>query len=155
MPEMHSTHGTIWALFGHRLALEGPDGRLLVDLGPEGAKALSTQSVTLKVGDAVAVTGERKPSEIRAAAITGPDGIRHAVVRSGPEGKEAVPADPATAVAALRQAGYQVDGVPVRKPKHFEIRARQGDGDYAVHVTFAGVIRKAVALGDGPAQVTA
>ena len=33
MPEMHSTHGTIWALFGHRLALEGPDGRLLVDLG--------------------------------------------------------------------------------------------------------------------------
>lgn len=152
MPEMHSTHGTIWALFGHRLALEGPDGRLLVDLGPEGARALAAQSVTLKVGDAVTVTGERKPSEIKVAAITGPDGLRHAVARPGPQGKESMPADPATAVAALRQAGYQVDGLPVRKPKHFELRGRKGGGDYTVHVTFAGVIRKAVALADSPAR---
>jgi hypothetical protein len=142
MPETHSIHGTIWALFGHRLAVEGPDGRVLVDLGPEGARALAAQGVTLSVGDAVAVTGERKPTEIKAAAITGPDGVRHAVARPGPAGTDAAPADPARALAALHQAGYRVEGVPARKPKHFEIRASRDGGLYAMHVTFAGLIRK-------------
>lgn len=153
MPEMHSTHGTIWALFGHRLALEGPDGRILIDLGPDGATALAGQSVILKVGDAVAVTGETKPTEIRATAITGPDGIRHAIVRPSPAGKDAAPADPATALAALRQAGYQLDGEPARKPKHFEVRARKDGVSYTAHVTFAGVIRKAVTVADSTARV--
>ncbi|MGU3362335.1 hypothetical protein ACLBWX_18580 [Methylobacterium sp. M6A4_1b] len=152
MSEMHSTHGTIWALFGHRLAIEGPDGRILVDLGPEGARALARRSVTLKVGNAVAVTGERRPTEIKAAAITGPDGLRHAIAHPGPKGKDEASADPATALAALRQAGYQAEGVPARKPKHFEVRASKDGGHYAVHVTFAGVIRKAEALPDSSVE---
>ncbi|KQP89759.1 hypothetical protein ASF60_18675 [Methylobacterium sp. Leaf113] len=149
MSPSRSTHGTIWALFGHRLALECPEGRVLVDLGPEGAEALARAAVTLKPGDAIAVTGEQKPSEIKASAITAPDGTRHRIPRSRPEDGDAGKADPALALAALQQAGYQVDGEARRKPKHFEIHARKDGGHFEAHVTFAGVIRKTKTISNG------
>lgn len=154
MPESHNTHGTIWALFGHRLAIEGPDGRVLVDLGPEGAEALARASVILKPGDAIAVTGTRKPTEIRASVITGPDGLRRIIDRSHSKGGEEIPADPAAALAALRSAGYAVEGEARRKPKHFEIPASKDGGRFETHVTFAGVIRKTKALQEGKALPT-
>ncbi|KQP67774.1 hypothetical protein ASF41_21395 [Methylobacterium sp. Leaf111] len=146
MPPTCSTHGTIWALFGHRLAIESPEGRVLVDLGPEGARALALAGVTLTPGDAIAVTGERKPSEIKAIAITAPDGMRHAIARPRPEDGDAGQADPTVAFAALRKAGFQVEGEARRRPKHFEIRARKDGGYVEAHVTFVGVIRKTKAL---------
>ena len=47
MNDMQEASGTIWAVFGHRFAIEGKEGRFLADLGPKGA-----EGIELKVGDA-------------------------------------------------------------------------------------------------------
>lgn len=131
--------GTIWAQFGHRLAIEGTDGRVLADLGPKGAEGL-----TLKPGDTVAVTGERKPSEIKVATLTLADGTVHTIdwpkKPDHAEGK--APADAAAAIAAVAAAGYAVDGAPVRKPRHFEIVGTRAGARDTLHVEFDGRIRK-------------
>lgn len=147
MSEQQSTQGTIWAVFGHRLAIEGPNGRVLVDLGPEGAKALTLQMARpLKEGDSIAVSGERKPSEIKVTSITLPDGTCHTVPWKKPPhlgGPGHAPADPAHAVTALERAGYRVDGEAKRRPKHFEIPATKDGQAYEAQFDLDGTIRKA------------
>ncbi|MCJ2036047.1 hypothetical protein [Methylobacterium sp. J-068] len=147
-PDLHGARGTIWAVFGHRLAIEGPDGRILVDLGPEGAKGLA-----LKPGDTIAVTGERRPSEIKVASLTLPDGTQHAIPWKAPHhpGKpDHAPADPAIAVAALERAGYRLEGEVKRKPKHFELRAVKDGTAFAMHVALDGTIRRANPVAETP-----
>ncbi|NEU13268.1 nucleotidyltransferase family protein [Methylobacterium sp. BTF04] len=141
MNETQQAHGTIWAVFGHRLAIEGATGKHLADLGPKGAKGLS-----LKVGDTITVAGEAKPSEIKVATLTFSDGTTHTIVWDKPHAAEMPPADPERARDALRQAGYRIEGEPKRKPKHFELQGIRDGGRFEVHVALDGTIRKAKAL---------
>lgn len=115
MTDLQTATGTIWAVFGHRLAVEGPDGRFLADLGPEGAKGL-----TLTPGDTVTVTGERKPSEIKVSRLILGDGPARPIAWPAKADKPGhAPADPEAALAAARRAGYAPSGEARRKPKHF------------------------------------
>ena len=128
--------GTVWAIFGHRFAIEGAEGRLLADLGPKGS-----EGVTLAIGDTVTVEGERKPSEIKVAQLTTADGTAHAV--AWPEKHADRAADPAAAIAAAAAAGYRVTGEPERKPKHFDVPAEKDGQAVRLHVALDGTLRKA------------
>ncbi|SFG30132.1 hypothetical protein [Methylobacterium gossipiicola] len=136
MSHHHEATGTIWAVFGHRFALEGPGGRILADLGPEGAAGL-----TLTPGDTVTVAGERKPTEIKVHRLTLGDGSVHTVAR--PAKAESTPADPQAALGVARVAGYAPSGEPKRKPKHFEVPATRDGAAFTLHVTLDGHLRKA------------
>ena len=46
----------------------------------------------------------------------------------------------------LRRAGFEPNGEPRRKPKHFEIDAAKGGRLFEMHVTFAGEVRHAKPL---------
>ena len=127
--------GTVWAVFGHRFALEGADGRHLADLGPKGA-----EGVALRVGDAITVEGEQKPSEIKVARLTTADGTVHSVTWPDKPGKEA--GDPAAAIAAAEAAGYRVTGEPERRPKHIEVPAEKDGRAVRLHVDGDGTVRE-------------
>ncbi|HJE25621.1 MAG TPA: hypothetical protein K8W01_18395 [Methylorubrum populi] len=141
MNETVRASGTIWGVFGHRLALDGAEGRVLVDLGPTGIEGLD-----LKIGDPVSVSGQRKPSEIKVTGLTLADGTERVLKwpdrppRDGLKPGEAV--DPAPAVANVKAAGYVAEGPPRRKPKHFEITAFKDGKRHELHVGLDGAIRK-------------
>ena len=126
--------GTVWAIFGHRFAVEGAEGRLLADLGPKGGEGLA-----IAVGDTVSVEGERKPTEIKVAHLTTADGTVHAIAWP----RKDAAADPGAAVAAAMAAGYRVTGEPERKPKHFELAAEKDGAAVRLHVAFDGTLRAA------------
>lgn len=52
--------GTVWAVFGHRSAIEGSRGRFLADLGSN-----EFESVEIRPGDAISRRDTRKPTEIK------------------------------------------------------------------------------------------
>jgi hypothetical protein len=141
MDDIQEVTGTVWAVFGHRFAIEGAQGRFLADLGPKGAEAAS-----LKVGDAVLLKGTHKPSEIKVASITWADGRVQAVEwpeKPSPEKNgHHTPADPALALAAVRAQGYVVESEPARKPRHFEVVGAKDGRRCAIHVDLDGTIRK-------------
>jgi hypothetical protein len=135
MSDQQEVSGTVWAVFGHRLAIEGSDGRYLADLGPKGA-----EGVRIAAGDKVSLKGERRPTEIRVTSITLGDGASREI--PWPKKPEHGEADPATAVAAAEAAGYTVEGAPKRKPKHFEILGTKDGARHELHLEFDGTIRK-------------
>ena len=135
MTDQQDVSGTVWAVFGHRLAIEASDGRYLADLGPKGA-----QGVRIAAGDKVSLTGECRPSEIKVASITLGDGTSRTI--AWPSKPEHGPADPAVAIAAAQAGGYAVEGEPRRKPKHFEVLGTKDGARHELHVTFDGTIRK-------------
>jgi hypothetical protein len=156
MNDTHSFTGTVWAVFGHRFAVEGQDGPVLADLGPKGS-----EGIAIAKGDTVSFTGERKPSEIKVTSLTLKDGtVReiawpkkpHDEKKSHDEKKNAdekpvhEPADPAAAIAAVKAAGYAIEGEPKRKPKHFEIVGSKDGARHEVHVGLDGGIHKAKPL---------
>lgn len=135
MNDTQEVSGTVWAVFGHRLAIEGSAGRFLADLGPKGAAGL-----TVAVGDAVSLRGERKPTEIKVTSITlNQDAARAITWPAKPDQDEA---DPSAAIAAAKDEGYAVEGEPKRKPKHFEIVGTKDGARHELHVAFDGTIRK-------------
>ena len=144
MNDTQTITGTVWAVFGHRLAIEAQDGRVLADLGPKGAEGIATAP-----GDTVTVTGERKPSEIKVTSITLKDGIVRGIAwpkKSHEEKEDLALADPAAALAAVKADGYAVEGGPKRKPKHFEIVGAKDGVRHEIHVELDGKIRKAKPL---------
>ncbi|MDP4005818.1 hypothetical protein [Methylobacterium sp. NEAU K] len=142
MTDMHDATGTVWAVFGHRFALDGAGGRILADLGPKGAAG-----ITLAVGDRVSLRGSRKPSAIKVASLTLADGSTRTIDWPETAGPGHPPAYPALAIRAAEAAGYAVSGRPERKPKHFELVGSKDGVDHAIHVALDGRIRKAEALG--------
>jgi hypothetical protein len=136
--------GVIEHVFAHRFTLLSGDKIDLADLGPKGAEAFA-----LEKGMPVKLEGERRPSEIKVTRIARKGGrfveVEHKKPHHGPKHHhhpEGI-ADPHLALEAARQAGWTVHGRPDRKPKHFEVLAYQGDGDWTeLHVDFAGVIYK-------------
>jgi hypothetical protein len=144
MTTLQEAAGTVWAVFGHRVAIEGREGRFLADLGPKGADGLE-----IAVGDDISVRGARKPSEIKVTSLTLKDGTVHEVAwpnkpHGGKGGNE--PADPSAALAAVEAQGYAVAGEPARKPKHFEIVGAKDGVRHEIHVAFDGTIRKTKSL---------
>lgn len=135
MNEQQDVSGTVWAVFGHRLAIEGPGGRTLADLGPKGAAGIK-----ISAGDTVFLKGERKPTEIKVTSLILGDGTAHAI--PWPKKPEHGEADPAAAIAAVEAEGYAVEGEPRRKPKHVEVVGSKDGTRHELHVAFDGTIRK-------------
>jgi len=137
--------GVIEHVFAHRFTLLSDDQAYLADLGPKGAEAFQLQQ-----GLSVKLEGERRPSEIKVTRIGKRGGrfveVEHKKPHHGPKHHHHhpdLPADPRAALAAVKQAGWTAHGKPERKPKHFEVLAYQGEGDWIeLHVDFGGTIYK-------------
>lgn len=135
--------GVIEHVFAHRFTLICNDQAYLADLGPKGADAFP-----LSPGLAVRLEGEQRPSEIKVARIARKGGtfvdVEHKKPHHGPKHHHPdAPADPRVVLAAVKNAGWTVVGQPKPKPKHFELLAQRGAGEWTeLHVDFAGVIYK-------------
>ena len=143
MSDTITLSGTIADVFAHRFTLTTDTGTVLADLGPKGA-----ERITPATGDAVTITGERKPSEIKVTSLTRRG---ETVDLSHDKGPDHAPADPKPVLAAVEKAGLAPLGEPRRKPKHFEVLARDRDGHHhELHVAFDGTVskRKPVAADD-------
>ena len=130
--------GTVRDLFAHRFTLETDQGLLLADLTPEGLDLIS-----LSLGDSIEIAGERKPSEIKVRRLTRGETTIDVPPKPKPgkhHGHEAE-ADPDKAIDAVRLAGFEPNGEPRRKPKHFEIDATKDGRLFEMHVSFAGEVR--------------
>jgi hypothetical protein len=150
-PHEHDPHpirkisGMVTDIFAHRFVLKTKDGTLLGDLTPHGAT-----EVRLHIGDAVDIEGEQKPSEIKVSKITHEGRtivIAHKPPKHDDKHTDHHPhADPAPALAAAKAAGYRIVGEPRRKPKHFEVLGRNGNGFHELHIELDGHIRKSRSL---------
>lgn len=135
--------GTIEHVFAHRFTLTADGQTHLADLTPKGLEAFPIEE-----GMSVSLEGERRPSEIKVTRIAAhgrePVSIEHKKPHHAPGHKHAdVPPDPARVLGALKADGWAARGEPRRKPKHFEVLARQDDGPWTeLHVDFAGAIYK-------------
>jgi hypothetical protein len=133
--------GTVGDVFAHRFVLETADGKVLADLGPKGAEKFRP-----KTGDRVQLEGESKPSEIKVHSITREGDEPVLIGHRKPmheDAHEHAFADPKIAVRAAEKAGYYVVGEAQRKPKHFELRARDAKGNMVeLHIELDGHIRK-------------
>jgi hypothetical protein len=138
-----SIQGKVADIFAHRFVVQTKVGKYLADLGPEGAK-----QVSLEAGDEVVLKGEAKPSEIKISEISRNGGamfhLEHKMFHLEHKKKphEYGPAEPETALNAVRAAGYEILAAPKRKPKHFEVLARKGRTMSELHVELDGHIRK-------------
>jgi hypothetical protein len=109
----------------------------LADLGPE-----SVDLIALTSGMHVSLTGEMKASELRANTVSIGDGpvllLRAHKVAGARER-----ADPDAALSSAEAQGFLAIGQPRRKPKHFEILAKNRDGEFReLHFEFDGSLRK-------------
>ncbi len=135
--------GVIAHVFAHRFVLICQGHAYLADLGPKGADAFA-----LEQGLAVRLEGEQRPSEIKVDRIARKGGtfvaIEHKKPHHGPKHHHVnAPANPRNVLTSVKEAGWTVSGTPERKPRHFEILAQHGAGDWTeLHVDFAGVIYK-------------
>ncbi|MEG2805352.1 hypothetical protein [Stenotrophomonas sp.] len=92
--------------------------------------------------------GEQRPSEIKVARIARKGGafveLEHKKPHHGPKHHHPdAPADPRIVLAAVKKAGWTVSGEPERRPKHFEVVARQGAAAWTeLHVDFLGTVYK-------------
>ncbi len=135
--------GTIEHVFAHRFTVLSGTTVHLADLGPKGAQAFA-----LEPGLAVRLEGEQRPSEIKVLRIARKGGrfveVHHAKPHHAPKHAHPdLPADPQQALAAVNRADWKARGEPRRKPKHFEVLARQRGGGWTeLHVDFAGTIYK-------------
>jgi hypothetical protein len=145
MPHHETTtlSGVIQYVFAHRFTVQSDGTVYLADLGPKGV-----EQFPLDPGLTVTLTGEVRPSEIKVREISaaGRELIRleHKKPHHGPARHQpGEDADPMRALAAAREAGWTPNGAPQRKPKHFEVLARRGGGNWAeLHVDFSGAIYK-------------
>jgi hypothetical protein len=147
MPPHHTVEysGAVGDVFAQRFVLVTAGGNILADLGPKGAELFK-----LRTGDAVRITGEKKPSEIKVHTIA-LDGQPAVVIdheKKPPPHHEDAHADPVIALRAADAAGFTALGEPRRKPKHFELRARDAKGrDVELHIELDGRIRKQKPVG--------
>jgi hypothetical protein len=144
MPDHHTKiSGTITHIFAHRFVVTTARGAILADLTPHGAA-----QVSLHIGDDVTLDGELKPSELKVTRFTcrdksvSIDHKKHHPDHRGHHNGHHPHADPAVALAAARDAGFETAGEPQRKPKHFEILGRRNGEWSELHVELDGHIRK-------------
>lgn len=138
MSEQHrKLSGTITHVFAHRFVVATPDGAVLADVTPHGMEV-----VNLRVGAAVQLEGEMKPSELKVFRFTC-NGKSVAIEHKKKHHHDHHdPADPEVARRALRQAGFEPVGEPRRKPKHFEVLGLRHGVYSELHIELDGHIRK-------------
>ena len=127
--------GKVTHIFAHRFVLETDEGAILGDLTPHGQN-----DVALKVGDAITIEGEMKPSELKVARLTRGKETVEIGHDHGPD--HHAPADPQIVLKAAKKAGYETLGEPRRKPKHFEVLGRRDGKLEELHIELDGHIRK-------------
>ncbi len=135
MSDTTTLSGTVADVFAHRFTLKTAAGTVLADLGPKGA-ALAT----LSSGDAVTVTGEQKPSELKVRSLT----LKGQTIDlpRDEKPKHEAEADPEVVRKAVEAAGFTIVGAFRRGPRHFDVPARDRDGTALdLHVGFDGTIR--------------
>ncbi len=137
--DQKSVTGEVTDIFAHRFVVRTESGKILADLGPEGA-----EQVRLKQGDRVALAGDMKPSELKVSTIARNDAPPVTLNRRKehhPRDNDEV--DPGPALKAVEAGGFEVLGQPRRKPKHFEILGRDAAGDLVeLHVELDGMLRR-------------
>lgn len=131
-----TVEGEISEVFAHRFVVRTAEGAVLADLGPKGAK-----KADVKIGDKVKLTGKQSPSELKVATFE--RGGETIEIQEPEEHEDHEPADPAAALKAVKDLGHEVVGEPRRKPRHFEVLAKDGKGaHHEHHVTLEGEVRK-------------
>jgi len=133
---VYSHHGTVRDVFGHRFVLTTVDGPVLADVGPHAPAA-----VKLKPGARVKISGQRTPCEIKVSIFQSGSGKPVEIPRKPNKTGRHKEGGMVAAKAAL-DAGYIVEGEPVRKSKHFELMAIRGGRRYELHIRPNGDIRK-------------
>jgi hypothetical protein len=139
--------GTVADIFAQRFVLATSDGRVLADLTPRGA-----DQVRLREGDEVEIFGERRPSEVKVMRVLLRDGRAIRIEHKPPRPERGQPphhdrhsaeADSERALRGALREGFTTVSRPRRKPKHFELLARDEAGAFVeLHVEFDGHIRK-------------
>jgi hypothetical protein len=128
--------GTITHVFGHRFVVETGKGAVLADLTPHGAERHAVH-----IGQVVSLLGEMKPSELKVSRLTA--GNTTITIEHKKKPHDHHPhAEPADAIKAARDAGFEPLGRPRRKPKHFEVLGRRDDRLIELHIELNGHIRK-------------
>lgn len=150
--------GTVTDVFGNRVILQDQSGRTLVDLGPPHASTLRVAP-----GERLTVVGEPRENGFHARTVTREDGTTTTIERGPPpKGDRAGPRPERTAdergpgrrmeaarvsERELRQRlaslGYTDIREIERKPRHFEVTARNPRGERVeLHVDLDGTISK-------------
>jgi hypothetical protein len=133
---MQTISGEVTDVFAHRFVVKTSVGRRLADLGPRGA-----DRVTLREGDRVELSGEQKPSELKVSRISLNGGQAIVIGQEMPHAH--ADGDAERAIAEVEAKGFTVLGGPLRKPKHFEVLARDTSGGLVeLHLELNGAIRK-------------
>jgi hypothetical protein len=131
-----SITGKITHVFGHRFVVETSQGSVLADLTPKGA-----EQHAVRVGEVVTLSGEMKPSELKVSHLTAGKTTITIEHENKPH-EDHSHAEPAIAMKAARDAGFEPLGQPRRKPKHFEVLSRRDRQLTELHVELDGRIRK-------------
>lgn len=129
--------GVVRDVFGHRFVLTTDDGPILADVGPH-----PRESVKLKAGAKVNITGRQTPSEIKVHLFQSGRGkivVLRKPEKDHPRDEES---DLAAAANVALDAGYIVEGDPIRKSKHFQLKTIRGGRRYELHVMPNGDIRR-------------
>jgi hypothetical protein len=152
--EVVTLTGIVRNVFAHRFTLEADGKVYLADLGPKGAEIFSL-SEKLEIS----LKGEQRPSELKVIEIAAKGKTLVALHHEKPHhrpghhaGRHPAPhdADPKLAVRSAEIAGWKPTGMPQRKPHHFEVLARQGNGPWAeLHIDLDGSLYKVKALPPG------
>lgn len=139
--------GEVREIFGNRVIVEGPAGRVLVETGPDGRSRAA-----LAPGDKVVIDGVQRDGFIHASGVAKSGGPRIELSR-GPEagpgerpgarrGGDAAYREDAV-LQAVGRAGFRDAKVIDVKKHHAEVAAVSADGkSYELHVEFDGRIRK-------------
>jgi hypothetical protein len=131
-----SITGKITHVFGHRFVVETSQGAKLADLTPDGA-----EQYAVRIGEIVSLAGEMKPSELKVSRLTAGNTTITIEHKKKPHHHHPH-AEPADAMKAARDAGFEPLGQPRRKPKHFEVLGRRDHRLTELHVELNGNIRK-------------
>ncbi len=133
--------GAVTEIFAHRFVLTTAGGAVLADLGPAGAKRFA-----LKKGDRVRIAGEKWPTEVKVRAIAREGEATVDIEHAEPPHHEL--ADPLIALRAADEAGFTPLGEPHRKPRYFELRARDAKGRaFELHIDHGGRIARQRPIG--------
>lgn len=140
MSDQVRVSGKIIHLFAHRFVVQTTKGAILADITPRGI-----EQIALRVGNAVTLEGEMKPSELKVTRLTCEGRtieIEHKKKPHHDHHGEHGPADPKIVLKAARAAGYEPVAAPRRKPKHFEVLGRRDNRFTELHIELDGHIRK-------------
>jgi len=113
------------------------EGPVLADVGHH-----APGSIRLKVGAKVNITGLRTASEIKVHLFQCGKGkitVLHKPRKDDPRDEET---DLEAASNVALDAGYIIEGEPIRKSRHFELKTIRGGRRYELHIMPNGDIRK-------------